>query len=71
MPFDLGVAVAKIQIEELSKIINNIPHMQREEFCNEVIEFVERMKAKHTPEYYKLKKSPEDIEDFINKYDNF
>lgn len=51
MPMDIDYIAAKDAIDELSKLLFNMPHGEREEIADEIIEFVEKMKKKWT-EYY-------------------
>lgn len=47
MGMDVDAVVAKQQIEKLSKIVLNLPHGEREEICDDIIEFVKLMSEKY------------------------
>ena len=46
MPMDVDYVVAKQAINELDKLLSNIPHGEREEITDEIVTFVEKMKQK-------------------------
>lgn len=48
MPMDVDYIAAKDAIEELDKLLSDIPHGERQEIADEIIEFVENMKKKWT-----------------------
>lgn len=50
MPLDVDAVVARQQLEELEKLLGRLPHMGRTEFCDDLIEFTEKMTAKYFPE---------------------
>ena len=43
---DVDYIVAKDAIDELDKLLSNMPHGEREGMADEIIEFVENMKRK-------------------------
>ena len=46
MPMDVDYIVAKDAIDELHELLSDMPHGEREEIADEIIEFVEKMKQK-------------------------
>lgn len=51
MPMDVDYIAAKQSIDKLEKLLSNIPHGEREEIADEIINFVEQMKQKWTNYY--------------------
>jgi hypothetical protein len=47
MPMDVAGVIAKQKIEELERLLFNMPYGGKEEICDDIIEFVDRMKAKY------------------------
>ena len=47
MPLDVDAVVAGGLIDELHKLVDNQPHMERGEICDDIEEFVEEMKKKY------------------------
>ena len=47
MPLDVDAVVAHQYIEKLSRLVGSLPHMKREEICDDIIEFVDKMEEKH------------------------
>lgn len=48
---DVDYVTAKQAIDELDKLLFDIPHGERQEIADEIIEFVENMKKKWTGYY--------------------
>lgn len=46
MPMDVDYIVAKDAINELDKLLSNVPHGEREEIADEIIQFVETIEKK-------------------------
>jgi hypothetical protein len=46
MPMDIDYIAAKHAIDELSRLLNEQEHGEREEIADEIINFVEKMKEK-------------------------
>ena len=57
MPLDVDAVVANQYIEKLSRLVGRLPHMKREQICDDIIEFVDKMEVK----YNRLPKNPEDV----------
>ena len=47
MPLDVDAVVAGRYIEQLQKIVSRQPHMEREEICDDIEEFVKKMEEKY------------------------
>lgn len=48
---DVDYIVAKQAIDELDELLSDMPHGERQEIADEIIEFVENMKKKWTGYY--------------------
>lgn len=47
MGLDVDSVVAKQYIDKLKEIVFNLPHGEREEICDDIIEFVTQMQEKY------------------------
>ena len=47
---DVDAVVAKMALDEIQDILGGLPHGEREEIADEIIEFKERLKKKYLEE---------------------
>jgi hypothetical protein len=47
MGMDVDAVVASQKIEELNNLLTYMPHGGKEEVCDDIIEFVDKMKEKY------------------------
>lgn len=57
MGMDVDAVVAQKYIEKLHKLVSDLPHGKREQICDDIKEFYEKMKEKYT----KIPKAPEQV----------
>jgi hypothetical protein len=47
MPMDVDNVVALKYVERLQQLVSDLPYMRKEEICDDIIEFVEKMEEKY------------------------
>lgn len=47
MPLDVDMIAGRDAIKKIEKLLSNMPHMEREEIADDIIEFAEKLEKKY------------------------